>query len=506
MDIDPAEGQIPVRPAVHYTMGGIPTDIRTATSLAGLFAAGECSSVGIHGANRLGSNSLAELFVFGHVAGDEAVKFAKGASAADAGKLIEQAKASAAKVLALRDQKGGGERHADLRKEMAVTMEQGCGIYRTAPEMQATCDKLAELKRRYRDITIEDRSSVWNTDWLSALELGYQLEVAEAVALSALMRKESRGAHQRLDGFENRDDANFLAHSLAHYREGAAPEITYGPVKITKSQPAQRAYGALGEALEAKEAKRMRPMSEAAIAEKIVELRILRYRPASDDKPSFGSFKVPYTDDMSVLQALQTIKDTLDGTLSFRWSCRMAVCGSCGMMINGKPQLACNTFIRNLPQGPDHGRAAEQLPDRARPRRVGRRLRQEDREHLSLHHPQEAEDRSRTGPISRPPRRWSPTNCSATASTACCATPPARNSAKIRISSAPAPWRCCSATTATRATAARSCASTRSTARTACGPARRSASAPRSAPSMSTPPTPSIRTRPTARSTSSCAS
>ena len=252
MGIDPAEKPIPVRPAVHYTMGGIEVDIRTATSLAGLYAAGECSSVGIHGANRLGSNSLGELSVFGHVAGDEAVKFSKGAPAAQAAKLLDQAKASAAKVLALRDQKGGGERHAVLRKEMANTMEKGCGIYRTAPEMQATCDKLAELKNRYRNVTLEDRSSVWNTDWLSAVELGYQLDVAQAMALSALARRESRGAHQRIDGFEKRDDVNFLAHSLANYRGGAAPEITYGPVKITKSQPGERAYGALGEALEAK--------------------------------------------------------------------------------------------------------------------------------------------------------------------------------------------------------------------------------------------------------------
>jgi len=252
MDIDPAEAPIPVRPAVHYTMGGVLVDIHTASPPVGLFAAGECSSVGIHGANRLGSNSLAELFVFGHVAGDEAVKFAKGAPAAQAGKLLDQAKASAAKALALRDQKGGGERHAVLRKEMADTMEKGCGIYRVGPEMQETCDKLAELKRRYLDITLEDRSAVWNTDWISALELGYQLDVAEAMAHSALARRESRGAHQRLDGFENRDDVNFLAHSLAHYREGAAPEISYGPVKITKSPPGQRAYGGLGEALEAK--------------------------------------------------------------------------------------------------------------------------------------------------------------------------------------------------------------------------------------------------------------
>jgi fumarate reductase flavoprotein subunit len=250
MDIDPAEAPIPVRPAVHYTMGGIPTDVRTATSLAGLFAAGECSSVGIHGANRLGSNSLSELLVFGHVAGDEAVQFAKSAPAVDPGKLLDQARASAAKALALRDQKGDGERHPVLRKEMAIAMEKGCGIYRIGSEMQETCDKLAELQRRYRDITVEDRSSVWNTDWLNALELGYQLDVAEAMAHSALERRESRGAHQRLDGFETRDDIHFLAHSLAHYREGAAPGIDYGPVKITKSPPGQRAYGALGEKLE----------------------------------------------------------------------------------------------------------------------------------------------------------------------------------------------------------------------------------------------------------------
>ena len=256
MDLDPDDTPITVRPAVHYTMGGIVADIRTATPLAGLYAAGECSSVGIHGANRLGSNSLAELFVFGHVAGDEALKFSKGAPAVKTDRLLDQAKASAAKVVALRDQKGGGIRHADLRKEMAMTMEEGCGIYRTAADMQATCDKLAELKRQFRDVTIEDRSAVWNTDWISAVELGYQLDVAEAVAHSALLRKESRGAHQRIDGYEARDDVNFLAHSLANYREGAAPEITYGPVKITRSKPGERAYGALGEALEVKEEKK----------------------------------------------------------------------------------------------------------------------------------------------------------------------------------------------------------------------------------------------------------
>ena len=247
MGIDPEDAAIPVRPAVHYTMGGILVDINTASPLPGLFAAGECSSVGIHGANRLGSNSLAELSVFGRVAGEQAARFARHAQPADG---LEQAKAAEAKAVRLLKQKGQGERHARLREEMGSAMEQGCGIYRTGPEMQKTCETLAELKRRYTRVTLEDRSRVWNTDWITALELGYQLDVAEAMAHSALARTESRGAHQRLDGFEKRDDEKFLRHSLALYREGEAPSISYQTVKITKSPPARRAYGAEGAKLE----------------------------------------------------------------------------------------------------------------------------------------------------------------------------------------------------------------------------------------------------------------
>jgi fumarate reductase flavoprotein subunit len=157
----------------------------------------------------------------------------------------------AAKALALLDQKGDGERHAVLRAEMGGSMEKGCGIYRLGPEMQNTCDTLAELRKRYAGITLEDKSRAWNTDWITAIELGFQLDVAQAMAHSGLARTESRGAHQRLDGFEQRDDANFLRHSLAHYRSADTPHITYAPVTITKSPPGQRAYGALGEHEEA---------------------------------------------------------------------------------------------------------------------------------------------------------------------------------------------------------------------------------------------------------------
>ena len=130
-------------------------------------------------------------------------------------------------------------------------MESGCGIYRTGKEMQATCDKIAELKQRYRNLHLDDHSRGWNTEWLLALELGYQLDVAQAMVHSALQRRESRGSHQRIDGFEERDDVNFLKHSLANYVVDGPPRITYGDVCITHSQPGKRVYGAAGEAADA---------------------------------------------------------------------------------------------------------------------------------------------------------------------------------------------------------------------------------------------------------------
>ncbi|MDE2091921.1 MAG: fumarate reductase (quinol) flavoprotein subunit [Gammaproteobacteria bacterium] len=247
MGIDPAKQPIPVRPAVHYTMGGILVDGHCSTPLPGLYAVGECSSVGIHGANRLGSNSLAELCVFGKVAGSEAAQFAKTVPAGANKPLLEQASATQQRAEQLVDRSDGSERIATLRKEMAQSMEDGCGIYRLADSMQATCDKLDELRQRFKNIDVEDKSRVWNSNWLAAIELGYQLEVAQAIVHSAINRKESRGAHQRLDGYEKRDDANYLKHTLAFYSGDASPRIEYGAVKITKSQPGVRAYGAAGE-------------------------------------------------------------------------------------------------------------------------------------------------------------------------------------------------------------------------------------------------------------------
>lgn len=249
LGIDPAHAPIPVRPAVHYTMGGILVDGKCASPLPGLYAAGECSSVGIHGANRLGSNSLSEICVFGKTAGENAAAHARSASLPRA--AASQADAAAARALRLRAAQGGTERIATLRREMAQTMEQGCGIYRNGEDMQRTCDKLAELRERFARVRVEDSSTVFNTEWLLAVELGYQLEVAQAMANSALQRRESRGAHQRLDeDCKARDDVNFLKHTLATRNGEDAPTISWQPVKITRSPPGVRAYGAAGEQVE----------------------------------------------------------------------------------------------------------------------------------------------------------------------------------------------------------------------------------------------------------------
>jgi len=246
MGVDPVKEPIPVRPVVHYTMGGIETDGMGATRMPGLFAVGECASNGLHGANRLGSNSLCEIVVFGKVAGEQAALFAQQHSHIDSNILYRQGMEVVAKSMSLMEN-GGTENPADIRNEMGDAMESGVGIYRTAETMQNTIDKLKELKERYKRVRVADKSSVFNTDWLYTIELGFLLDVAESIAHSAMQRKESRGSHQRIDGFEERDDVNYLKHSLAFRNENGAPTIEYSDVKITKSQPAKRVYGSEAE-------------------------------------------------------------------------------------------------------------------------------------------------------------------------------------------------------------------------------------------------------------------
>ena len=248
--VDPVHQPVPVRPAVHYTMGGIRTNINCESDIKGLYAAGECSSVGMHGANRLGSNSLAEIVVFGKVAGDHAADFARQNIMSDEKKLLDQAKRHLATIERLRNA-NGTEKASHLRHEMVKTMERCFGIYRIGEEMQEGVDKIAELRDRFTRVKVEDKSKVFNTELLQAFELQSSLAVAHCMAVGAVNRKESRGAHQRIDGFEKRDDDSYLKHTLTYFNGNAEPRLDYEAVNVKRYKPEERVYGAAAEKKEA---------------------------------------------------------------------------------------------------------------------------------------------------------------------------------------------------------------------------------------------------------------
>jgi len=238
--VDPVHEMIPVRPVVHYCMGGISTDINTATTLPGLFAAGECACVSINGANRLGSNSLTELLVFGARAGKTAAAFAEQQADFDEAALqgqVEEISVLVAGLLA----SSGTERVAHIRKDLHHAMEEGAGLYRDEASLKETCETIVGLKERFKNLKLDDHSKTFNTELVAALELRSVLEVAEVIATSALKRTESRGSHQRSDHPERNDDV-FLKHSMA-YRTDGVPRIEYKDVVITNWPPGKRTYG-----------------------------------------------------------------------------------------------------------------------------------------------------------------------------------------------------------------------------------------------------------------------
>ena len=241
-NIDPVSEMIPVRPVVHYMMGGISTDIEGATPLPGLYAAGEAACVSINGANRLGSNSLTELLVFGARAGRAAAAFAASRKPAGAAVLAQAQDESTRLEDRFLRRTGGTEKIATLRTEMHQTMEGSAGIYRTGVALAKAAARIEELRQRFERVGLDDHSRTFNTELTSALELSYMLDLAAAIVQSALQRKESRGSHQRTD-HPQRDDAKYLSHSLAYRVEGGPPRIEYLPVTLTRWPPAERVYG-----------------------------------------------------------------------------------------------------------------------------------------------------------------------------------------------------------------------------------------------------------------------
>jgi fumarate reductase flavoprotein subunit len=242
-NIDPIKEMIPVRPVIHYMMGGVHTDINGATPLAGLYAAGECACVSINGANRLGSNSLPELLVFGARAGRVAAEFAERQSATPSAAILAQAEDEKRRLECDFLRKSDGtQKPAPIREEMQKVMEQSAGIYRSGASLAEGRDKLRDLQERFRKIALQDHSRTFNTELVSALELSFMLDVAEAIIHSAARREESRGAHQRTD-FPARDDKRFLAHSLVYRNADGSCRVEYLPVTITRWPPAERVYG-----------------------------------------------------------------------------------------------------------------------------------------------------------------------------------------------------------------------------------------------------------------------
>ena len=244
LGIDPAVEPMLVQPTAHYAMGGIPTDVegrvvidQENTPLPGFYAAGECACVSVHGANRLGTNSLVDITVFGRRAGRDMARYVK---ESDFVPLPADAGCEASEEVNRLLSNNGSESAADIRAELQAVMMDNIGVFRIEDQMQAAVAKVHELQDRYRRVSLQDKGKKFNTELLEALELGYLLDLAEVTAESALARQESRGAHSRED-YPERDDENWLTHTLAYRTEGGV-ELMSKPVTITRFEPKPRTY------------------------------------------------------------------------------------------------------------------------------------------------------------------------------------------------------------------------------------------------------------------------
>lgn len=238
-DLDPITAPIPVRPAAHYSMGGIHVDINGRAPVEGIWAAGEAACVSLHGANRLGANSTAECLVWGGITGREAVGYLqkeRHLPPVPAGRVREEE----GRIFEGFFRRKGKENLYTIRQELRDLMDSKAGVFRTAGELQGARNEIQELKQRLQDAGLTDRGRIYNTDLISAIEMENMLDLAEAIVAGALAREESRGGHARRD-FPQRDDANWLKHTLAYYTP-QGPRLEYVPVAITMWQPVERKY------------------------------------------------------------------------------------------------------------------------------------------------------------------------------------------------------------------------------------------------------------------------
>jgi succinate dehydrogenase / fumarate reductase, flavoprotein subunit len=236
--VDPIYEPIPVRPGAHYHMGGVDTDVWGQTSVEGLYAAGECACVSVHGANRLGGNALMETITYGKRAGQHAADWALSHTTVAVPPSTEtDAEHELRELLDRTD----GERPWKIRDELAQTMHENFGVFRREDQMEKQGETVGSLRERYERIVVDDKGHVFNNDLTQALELGFLLELADCMVVAGLARKESRGAHARPHDYPNRDDENYMRHTLVSLAEGR-PQLDWKPVTVTQWQPQERTY------------------------------------------------------------------------------------------------------------------------------------------------------------------------------------------------------------------------------------------------------------------------
>ena len=236
--VDPIEEPIPVRPGAHYHMGGVDVDVWGRTEIDGLYAAGECACVSVHGANRLGGNALMETITYGRRTGRHAAETALGRQpGAVRGSALSDAQRELDTLLG----RAEGERPWRIRDELGETMHENFGIFRREEQMQRQGEIVAGLRERFEHVVVDDKGAVFNNDLTQALELGFLLELADCMVVGGLARKESRGAHARPYDYPNRDDANYMKHTIVRWVDGR-PVLDWKPVTVTHWQPEERTY------------------------------------------------------------------------------------------------------------------------------------------------------------------------------------------------------------------------------------------------------------------------